>query len=70
MTIDQAVTRLLTTLRAERAMRDKVLSEPRRSAALLEIDEALIAVVYLQKLLALAYPDEVSQQLTFDQGVK
>lgn len=47
MNINQArtdYTTIATTLKTERSMRERVLSEPRRTQALKEIDDALLAL--------------------------
>lgn len=57
MTIDQARTDyklLATALKSERGKRDRFLSEPRRSEAIKEMDDALAALERLGKIVAAA----------------
>lgn len=57
MTITEARTYyrgIMSVLRTERSMRQRVLSEPRRSAALAEIDAALTALTALGQIIAAA----------------
>lgn len=50
----EAYATIMATLRKERKMRDTVLREPRRSAAIEEIDAAVVALETLGKVVWLA----------------
>lgn len=45
---------ILVTLKAERAMRQRVLAEPRKSQAIAEIDAALVALEHLGQIVHVA----------------
>lgn len=54
---------ILTLLRTERAMRARVLSEPRRSQALAEIDTALAALAALGQIVQAANDAGLLEQI-------